>query len=603
MLWSVFLSVSAACFFLSVVIAFIRSRIKYKTGMIIDPTKIVLIGLAVAAFVLYIPLYLVEFKNSDCGWFESILFSFHNTIRLFVVDAEYDFVFKNLYGMSDFVYRAYTVFFSVFFVLAPILTFGFVLSFFKNLSAHRRYITHFFSETFVFSELNDKSLALAKSLYNNGCRKRFFVFTDVFSGNEEESYELIEKAKEIGAICFKKDILTINFGIHSRSLKRGLNFFMIDSNQSQNTTQALKLFEKYKYRKNAKVYVFSTQVESEILLSNAFNSETKEKPYHIKVRRINEKRSLIMRNLYDCGFERIFKSAYDDGTGIKKINALIVGMDQCGTEMTKALAWFCQMDGYLAEINSFDEDEFAEQKFISEYPELMAMSGKLDIEGESKYTINIHSDINVDSIAFDNEISKLPRTTYVLVALGNDEKNIATAVKLRAMFLRMGYAPEIQAIVTNSEKKEALLNATNFKGQQYNIDFIGDIKSSYSEEAILNSEVENVALERHKKWGDERSFWRYDYNFKSSLASAIHRKMKSLCNIPGIDKPPIERTEEELWNIRILEHNRWNAYMRSEGYVYGGTTDSSGRNDLAKTHNCLVPFNQLPLEEQIKDDN
>ena len=79
--------------------------------------------------------------------------------------------------------------------------------------------------------------------------------------------------------------------------------------------------------------------------------------------------------------------------------------------------------------------------------------------------------------------------------------------------------------------------------------------------------------------------------------------MKKLCGIKGIEKVPQERTEQELWSIRILEHCRWNAYMRSEGYVYGGTVENSGRYDLAKTHNCLVPFADLPLKEQEKDDD
>ena len=33
---------------------------------------------------------------------------------------------------------------------------------------------------------------------------------------------------------------------------------------------------------------------------------------------------------------------YDDGTGVKKINAVVIGMGQHGTEMTKALTWACQ---------------------------------------------------------------------------------------------------------------------------------------------------------------------------------------------------------------------------------------------------------------------
>ena len=47
-----------------------------------------------------------------------------------------------------------------------------------------------------------------------------------------------------------------------------------------------------------------------------------------------------------------------------------------------------------------------------------------------------------------------------------------------------------------------------------------------------------------------------------------------------------------------MEHKRWNAYVRSEGFV-----KSAKRDKLAKTHHLLVPFKELPYEEQIKDDN
>ena len=60
----------------------------------------------------------------------------------------------------------------------------------------------------------------------------------------------------------------------------------------------------------------------------------------------------------------------------------------------------------------------------------------------------------------------------------------------------------------------------------YEIEFVGDIKTSYSREVILNSEVESKALERHLQWGKEESFWAYEYNNRSSIASAIHQKMK-----------------------------------------------------------------------------
>ncbi len=598
--WTIFLIISTICLIGSIVLAIVEAKSKYKSGRLLDPSKILFAGVIVSSVVLFLPIYINTFESGECGILETVLIAIHNMIRLFAVDGEFEFITSNLVGVPTLIYKGYTTLFSILFVLAPILTFSFVLSFFKNISAYKRYITHYKSNVFIFSELNEKSLALAQSLHKNDSKNRLFVFTDVFAKEEEQSYELVEKAKELGAVCFKKDIVTINFSFHSK--KSDLSFFAIGEDQSENISQALKIVEKMKHRENTNLYVFSTQVEAEMLLASAFNSTGDD--IKIRVRRINEVQSLILRNLYENGYKKIFDSAYDDGTGVKKINAVVIGMGQHGTEMTKALSWFCQMDGYLVEINSFDLDAHVGERFTAECPELMEYSGKLDIEGESKYTIDIHSGIDVDTSVFNKLVCALPRTTYVLVALGNDEKNISTAVKLRTLFERMGYTPEIQAVVYNSEKREALTGISNFKGQEYKIDFIGDMKSSYSEEVILDSDVEEEALKRHTKWGTESEFWRYNYNYKSSIASAIHRKMKKLCGMPGIEKEdPRDRTEEELWSLRILEHCRWNAYMRSEGYVYGGTVEKSGRNDLAKMHNCLVPFAELPLKEQEKDDD
>lgn len=596
--WTIFLIISAICLISSIVLAIIRAKSKYKSGRLLDPSKILFAGVIVSSVILFLPIYFNTFKSCDCGIFETVLIAIHNMIRLFIVDGEFGFITSNLVGVPTLIFKGYTTLFSILFVLAPILTFGFVLSFFKNISAYKRYITHYNSDVFIFSELNEKSLALAKSLHKNNSKNRFFVFTDVFEKEEEQSYEFVEKAKELGAVCFKKDIVTIDFSFHSK--KSNLSFFAIGEDQSENICQALKIVDNLKYRDKTNLYVFSTQVEAEMLLAHAFNGA--DNGIKIKVRRVNEVQSLITRNLYENGYEKIFESAYDDSE-VKKINAVVIGMGQHGTEMTKALSWFCQMDGYLVEINAFDLDLNVNERFTAECPELMKFSGVLDVAGEAKYTINIHSGVNVDTVAFDKHIQSLPRTTYVFVALGNDEKNISTAVKLRSLFERIGYNPEIQAVVYNSDKKEALTGIANFKGQEYKIDFIGDMKSSYSEEVILDSDVEEEALKRHMKWGNESEFWQYNYNYKSSIASAIHRKMKILCGMPGIEKDPKDRAEDELWNLRILEHNRWNAYMRSEGYVYGGTVEKSGRNDLAKMHNCLVPFSELPLKEQEKDDD
>ncbi len=601
MVWKIFLLVAATIFIFSVVTTFICSKKRYRSGKVLKPSTILFIGVIFSSIVLFIPIYLNTFKTTDCGFFETVLISIHNMISLFVVNGEFDNIIVNLSSLSGWVYNGYTILFSILFVLAPLLTFGFVLSFFKNISAYKKLITHFKSEIFIFSELNEKSLALAQSLYN-GNKKRFFVFTDVFEKEEEENYEFVESAKELGAICFKKDIVTIDFSFHSK--KSSINFFAIGKDESENISQALNIISNKKYNENTNLYVFSNQVESELLLSHAFNEG---KASGVKVRRINEVRSLISRTLYENGYQNIFEKAEEniDENGVKRINALIIGMGRHGTEMTKTLSWFCQMDGYEAEINCFDSDINAEQKFISLCPELMdEYHNGVDIDGEAKYKITVNSNINFDTKKFDDLIKALPKTTYVFISLGDDQKNISMAIKLRMLFARDGIFPAIQAVVHNSDKKDALEGIKNFKGQDYNIDFIGSIKSSYSEKVILGLELESLALKRHLKWGDEKDFWQYDYNYKSSTASALHYIMKCKCKISGIEKLPANRSEDELWAIRKLEHCRWNAYMRSEGYVFSNNSkDKTTRNDLAKTHHCLTYFDDLLEEEKIKDDD
>lgn len=565
-----------------------------RWGWHLEPLRILLGGVVASAVVLFIPLYTVALEDSGCGPLETFLISIHNTIRLFVVDGEFDFVYLNIVSdTNEAVFAWYTGLLAVLFVLAPLLTFGFAMTFFKNVAAYEQYLCNPRVDAYIFSELNEKSLALAKSLHEKDSR-RLLVFTDVFDTGEEQEFELIGQAKKLGAICFKLDITAPIFKWHSKKSK--LCFFtIIGEDYTENTRQALALVAKYRHRHNTELYVSSTQAETELLLNKAF-SEQKGETTGIRVRRIDEVRSLVSRTLYEEGYEAIFVPAAEVGN---KITAAIIGMGGHGTDMTKALAWFGQMDGYELEIHAFDRLPTAEERFSLACPELMEPFGYAAcLPGkEEPYSIHVHSGVDVETKAFVETVLAL-KPTYVFVSLGNDEMNISTAVRLRELCERSGCHPYIHAIVYNTDKKKALEGITNFKGQAYDIHFIGDMYTTYSERVLFNNEVEQLALARHTKWGDESTFWQYSYNYQSSIASAIHARMKVKCGIPGIDKPAAQRTEAELWGIRKLEHRRWNAYMRSEGYVYG-----EKRNDLAKTHPCLVPFEALPPKEQEKDDD
>ena len=45
------------------------------------------------------------------------------------------------------------------------------------------------------------------------------------------------------------------------------------------------------------------------------------------------------------------------------------------------------------------------------------------------------------------------------------------------------------------------------------------------------------------------------------------------------------------------QHEAWCEHKRADGWVYGATKDAD-----ARTHPCLVPYSELPVEQRAKDE-
>ena len=324
---------------------------------------------------------------------------------------------------------------------------------------------------------------------------------------------------------------------------------------------------------------------------------------YIRVRRVDKARTFINRFLYDNG-QMLFEHAAppEKGESEKRISVLILGLGKCGGEMLKALSWYCQIDGYRLSIDAVDISPFAEDKLRAECPELLdSEHNGVRAAGEAEYYISFHSGVDFRSTEFEKIVSGLPETTFAFVALGKDSDNIEACVKLRGIFERAKARPDICAVLRNSDKKQAVMGVRNFKGQEYNIDSIGDIPSVFTEKEIIHSEIEEEALKLHLEWGVEEVFWRYEYNHRASIARAIHRRARIACGQLNSDVPYDRQTPEKREKSGILEHKRWNAFTRAAGYRYSGSTDKSSRNDLGLIHNDLVSYNLLSDRTKKKD--
>lgn len=564
----------------------------YRSSRLLTRSRLLAIGVFAAALVLFLPYYWSCTADRGFGflrYWETFWSSVHHTVRLFVIDTAIDDV--TAFAQHE----AYAFVGTVLYILAPVATAGVILSFFQSFFAYAKCFFLRRRDMYIFSELSEKSLALATDI-KKWHKSSFIVFTDVFEENNEENYEIRERAKELGALCFQKDMATM--GTLFRSKSASIHLFAIGENELENVRQAFALSKDtspYTKRKNVFLYVFSTEVESEILMENIPHTG-------IRIRRINDIRSLVWNDLYNSGNE-LFETAIPEADGTKRIRALIVGTGGHGTEMIKALSWFCQMEGFRIEIHAFDRDPMAEDRFKVLAPGLMDPENNgVYIPGEAECTIVFHPGVSVGTASFEEKLLEVGLPSFVFVSTGDDARNVSTAVRLRQFYRQkhMG-EPLIRAIVYDSRSKQTLNDAQNWKGQAYGIKFVGDLEASYSEAVILRQVLEEQALATHMKYGaPEADFYRYEYNYRSSMASALHlhlRKTMGICYFPDEENV----SPEDKHRLEVLEHRRWNAYMRSEGFVYSGSEDKVSRDDLAKMHHNLIPFDRLSEEDKRKD--
>lgn len=590
-----------------------KENFNIRKGIVIKPFQIFLIGFFITATVLFYPIYYTDFFVADHGFvkvLKSILLSIHNVLRLFVLDGEFDNVrdlLSDSARVSTCIGSIYSIYAALIYITAPALTAGVVLSFFKGASAFIRYSLYLHADIYILSELNERSLILAQDILTNktdktdktdktnktgktGKSRKLVVFTDVFEKDEEANFELVSQAKRLGAICMRKDILEVG-------LKRSKNVFrkiyLIGEDEDENIKQALELIERCRKtpRYNTyktQIYVFANSVESEVLLNSIDNGK-------IKVRRLSENINLVIHTLNNYS---IFADACTVNDK-KEISVAIIGLGAYGVELLKAICWCGQMPGYSVTIHAFDK-ESGKDKIKNIAPELIKYNGK-KIEGEPYYKIVFHDNIDVKSYKFQEELSKIDLISSAFVTLGDDELNIEVAMKMRIQFGRDNislnkHIPPIYAVVYSMEKTQVASHGgiKNMCDEDYGISFIGSIQSRYSIESIERNDLEEKGLTCHLHWVEQvddadarEKYNKYEYYRRSSIAEAIYlRFRKTLIT---------DTTDPEL--LKEYEHKRWSAYMRSEGYVgLGGKRD-----DIAKTHPSLVPYQDLTAEEQNKD--
>ncbi len=590
-----------------------------ESASLITPFRVIFIGTALAIYILLWPIVSLHSPNPALDWPKALFATLLATIRTFAADSDLRMALASLTSTSDaltHVEAFYTVFLMA---LAPLLAVGFLLSFLQAFSARMRYLVSYWHDVNIFSELNDRSIALARSIKQHD-RRAVIVFTGVILTNNLPSVELIGQARRLRAICFKADVTSLPFHHHSKS--KLLRFFIIGSNDTDSTWQAWSVLRNPAYgeRGNTDLYVFSDTLESELALGRH--------PGQIKVRRINPARAVIYDWLWrdeapgdrchrSCGID-LFRHAIPQGAD-KLISAVVLGLGDHGSQMVRALAWYGQMDDgqgcYRLRVHAFDSDQQVTDQFAGMYNELLAVSlinpsdSSQEPRQDAAHHIVLHGGVDVLGLRLNAELTKLGQVSFVFVCVGDDSKNLLVASNLRRFFARQGQHPQILAVSRNSARvRQALQEQAKMSPaiQAPCIDLLGDTEEIYSHHTITRSSMEHNGEVAHAHWTNVLTldlsqwktamseFWEDEYSYSSSLSVPIHWKARRALGIPSANQSPEHRSDAEREFHRRLEHARWNAFMRAEGFAYGPVKDRH----VAKTHSDLVPFDQLPEKQR-----
>ncbi len=584
------------------------------------------------------PLYVIGYYKAPGGVFDMAVSSFLGIVRVLTGENSLGDT-REVIGvlpseMTIFVAN-YTAFLHLLLVL---LVMGFVLSFFKNHLSKFNYRFVERGKLFIFTEASERSLLLAEDIRRQEKYDKTKKCAIVFLQNMNETtclpdgYE--ERLNKMSAHLFDLDVCDLP--IYKRYLKHTVCFFLLKTNEEENLKQALILAQKYgqsDFAGHLQIHILNSSQEAAAVV------DTIEYSTVMSFRIFNETRAL----LYDL-FDRnpLFLAKQSD---VLKI--LVVGGGKIGTEAVKLASWCAQTLKLRPEIVVVDCDAAWQKRFEAQCPELAVK----DAKSQKNEDVNIsfyHQDVRNSD--FLQTLKAHHDVGYVLCALGDEELNLSTAMYIRSAYEGIRFNKAENGNVVNKPQIHLLLNNPFLSEISSKILFnakidselvpFGSLQNLYTLDNVSATYLDHLGMAVNRFYAryyagnvgadelakaENEADKQYDdkeYNRTSSMALGLHAKYKlyaALCEMENkvfskdewSEKPSDEMLdemkvflskEENVEALSILEHRRWNTYMRTQGWQYAelsladawyGIEKNDHRNFAAKYTTCLVSWEEL----------
>jgi len=594
MIWCICFAVAALILWAVVHLALARNLGKLRFLAVVG-------GCAASAFVMYIPPYFLQYSFST-ALFGNLI----NMLQIISLDADYlaHYDFAGTLIQSEPWLNVYFFGIAVIHFLLPAVFAMTAITLIMQCLTQLRIsgLKRRKRTLHVFSHVNARSEMLARDIRSNDKRCDIVFLT---SGDDRDYSDLRSDLR-----CSVLDEKIENVEADAR--RRKVYYYCISDDEECNLNSTLALMNLLEgrspeFQQNTHVFLFSSDPDAELLMDSLPKGL-------VNLFIVDEEMVAVYRLLEE---HPLFHTAKD---GL--ISVLITGFTPVAQATLRSVAWIGQVAGFRLEINLFAKDAQQQiEDFKELYPRLFAPP----------------YDIRCYSYSSEKEFRRLvreegKRATYVIVC--DDEKDmVEKSVLLRRMLYTVDgtytNAPPIYAYVENPEKADAVASlctaeANNKKKMSYGIVPFGMTTQLYTFKGLSESKLESLAKNVHMVYSDIfsdtdvnvvealREYNRFEVNKKSNRANALHIRYKlGILGLDYTDDPDAEEvdfaaylTPERMEHLMRVEHDRWQAFLESEGWetatveqskAYQASGISRGRHQcpLLRVHPYICPFDEL----------
>lgn len=568
----------------------------------------ILIGLFAATFLVYFPVFMVSY-----GLLSGCIGNLIHVLRVVTIDADFlEFYEAIKVGCNSRVlFTCYVVLMGIVHVLMPAVSaVSAVTVLFRCFSSVQlAFATSRKKPMFVFSEMNERSLLLAKSLKNIKC-------DIVFAGSEKDaiSTEAIDGLR----VIFQDESIS-ELKLRSKRNKE-VHLFCISENEDLSLTHCLQLVERLTKlptpeQSHFHIYHFTKEEDFSAYIDSADKGA-------LDVQCVNEYEMLIYKLLDQYPLYRHASN---------QIHVLLWGLRPINAIALRAIAWCGQLTGFETRISVVGcQLGGAKERLREKAPGLF----------DPRYRIAFY-DCGSDQECMQTIREKCRDASYVIVAESGDNRTMERGMALRRLFYiedeKFENCPPIFCYIREPVKTQivsqlATAESNVKRKMSYDLIPFGSLADVYTYAKLVDSDLEKLAKNVHLTYEEifsdgpidvEDALRRYnifEVNKRSNRANALHIRYKlNLLGLDYTDDPQAEPvqmqayyTEEKMEQLARAEHDRWMAFLESEGWLpsaknqveaYKTSNISRGRHNcpVLKMHPYICPYEDLKeLSEELE---